>query len=97
MIWLTQTALIFKNICRRVSRNQESVEGPSTTGKYSSNIFSAKSKQQFKKGLSLGPMLFSVFTGHLEKGEMGKLTKNTKLFRVVRSSINHEELQRNHV
>lgn len=45
----------------------------------------------------LGPVLFSVFAGSLEKGEVRKLTKNTKLFRVVRTSTSREELQRNHM
>lgn len=44
----------------------------------------------------LGPVLFSVFTGNLENGEVRKITKNTQLFRVVRTSTNWEELQRNH-
>lgn len=45
----------------------------------------------------LGPALFGVFTGNLEKGEVRKLTRNTKLFRVVMTSTDHEELQRNHM
>lgn len=41
----------FKNVCQRVRRNQASMEGPSTIGKYSSSIFPMKSKQEFKRGL----------------------------------------------
>lgn len=73
------------------------MEGRSTVGKYSSSIFSVKTKQRFKRWSVMGPVLFNVFTGNLEKGEVRKLTMNTKLFRVGRTSTNHEELQKNHM
>lgn len=42
-------------------------------------------------------MLFSGFMENLERGEVRKLIKNIKLFRIVRTSTNCEKLQRNHI
>lgn len=58
--------------------------------------FLLKSKQQFKRSV-LGSVLFNVLTGHLEKDEVRKVTKDIKLCKVLRSSTNHEVLQRNHM
>lgn len=43
----------------------------------------------------LGSVLFNVLTGHLEKDEVRNVTKHIMLCKVVRTSTNHEELQRN--
>lgn len=88
VIWLTLTALIFKNIFSSIRRNQASMEGLCLVRKQSSNIFSTKSKQQFKRGLCCS-------VENLEKGEVRKLIKNTKLLRIVRTSISYEKLWRN--
>lgn len=60
VIWLTLTALIFRNIFQSIRRNQASTEGLCPVRKYSSNIFSMKSKQQFRRDLCCSVYLWKI-------------------------------------